>query len=211
MKHTMRLGDLLGRVLALQLPVWRAYARLRRATVHPSVRMVGRPLFRCARGARLILSEGVRINSSAASHPVIGRTRSSLCAIAPGAVLEIGKGVGMSGVCLCAARSLTIGEHTIIGADVLITDTDFHQPLPGHRWGNDAVGRAKPVSIGAGCFIGARAIILKGVTIGDGAVVAAGALVTRDVPAAHLAIGNPAIIRPLDPQWLHPSPDQHSP
>jgi acetyltransferase-like isoleucine patch superfamily enzyme len=59
------------------------------------------------------------------------------------------------------------------------------------------------VAIGKGCFIGARAIILKGVTIGDGAVVAAGALVTRDVPAEHLAIGNPAMVKPLDERWLH--------
>jgi acetyltransferase-like isoleucine patch superfamily enzyme len=41
------------------------------------------------------------------------------------------------------------------------------------------------------------------VTIGDGAVVAAGALVTRDVPAEHLAIGNPAMVKPLDERWLH--------
>jgi acetyltransferase-like isoleucine patch superfamily enzyme len=109
----------------------------------------------------------------------------------------------MSGACLCAARSLTIGEDTIIGADVLITDTDFHQPLPGWKWGSDAVARSRPVHIGRGCFIGARAIILKGVTLGDGAVVAAGALVTRDVPAGHMAIGNPASNRPLGDEWLH--------
>lgn len=159
---------------------------------------------RCLAGARLILHEGVRINSAIASNPVIGRQRTALCAIAPGALLEVGPGVGMSGVCLCAAQSLTIGENTIIGADALITDTDFHMPLSNWMWGNDAVGSSKPVSIGRGCFIGARAIILKGVTLGDGAVVAAGAVVTRDVPAGYLAIGNPAQNRPLDSRWLHP-------
>jgi len=40
-------------------------------------------------------------------------------------------------------------------------------------------------------FIGARAIVLKGVTIGDRAVIGAGAVVTKDVPAFHLAVGNP--------------------
>ena len=117
--------------------------------------------------------------------------------------MKIGQGVGISGACLCCASSLTIGENTIIGADALITDTDFHSPLPDGRWSNDAAGTSKPVAIGKGCFIGARAIILKGVTIGDGAVVAAGALVTRDVPAEHLAIGNPAMVKPLDVKWLH--------
>lgn len=200
----MRPGDILGYILSVQHPLWRWYARLRRATVHDSVIMNGRPIVRCTRGAKLILHEGVRINTAVSSNPVIGRSRTSLCAMAPGAILEIGPNVGMSGVCLCAANSLKIGESTIIGADVLITDTDFHQPLPGWRWSNDAVGASKPVQIGRGCFIGARAIILKGVTLGDGAVVAAGALVTRDVPANHLAIGNPATVKVLDSRWIHP-------
>lgn len=197
------LGRIITFFITMQLPLWRMYARLRRASVHPSVMMRGRPIFRCVKGATLILREGVRINSSPASNPVIGRSRSALCAISPGAVLDVGPGVGMSGVCLCAAQSLIIGQDTIIGADALITDTDFHLPLLGWKWSNDALAASKPVVIGCGCFIGARAIILKGVTLGDGAVVAAGALVTRDVPANHLAIGNPASNQPLDARWLH--------
>ena len=55
---------------------------------------------------------------------------------------------------------------------------------------------ARPVRIGRGCFIGARAILLKGVTLGDRAIVGAGAVVTRDVPAGHIAVGNPARILP---------------
>ena len=64
--------------------------------------------------------------------------------------------------------------------------------------------------IGRGVFVGAHAIILKGVTIGDRAVVGAGAVVTQDVPARQLAVGNPArilpgleleIVRPRNPKW----------
>jgi acetyltransferase-like isoleucine patch superfamily enzyme len=204
MKH-FRFGKIIGFYVLAQMPMLRLYARLRRATVHTSVVMRGRPLIRCARGAKLILSEGVQINTSLGSNPLIGRSRSALCVVAPGAVMEIGPHVGMSGACLCSANSLKIGESTIIGADVLITDTDFHSPLSGFRWSNDSVGTSKPVMVGKGCFIGARAIILKGVTIGDGAVIAAGAVVTRDVPAGYLAFGNPASVKPLDNRWLHPS------
>lgn len=46
--------------------------------------------------------------------------------------------------------------------------------------------------IGRDCFIGARSLILPGVTIGDGAIVGAGSVVTRDVPARSIVAGNPA-------------------
>lgn len=46
--------------------------------------------------------------------------------------------------------------------------------------------------IGRRCFVGARPLILPGITIGDGSIVAAGAVVTRDVPPASVVAGNPA-------------------
>ena len=46
--------------------------------------------------------------------------------------------------------------------------------------------------IGADCFIGARSLILPGISVGDGSIVAAGAVVTRDVPARSVVAGNPA-------------------
>jgi acetyltransferase-like isoleucine patch superfamily enzyme len=165
--------------------------------------MNGRPLIRCAKGAELLLSAGVRINTSIRSNPIIGRQRTCLSVISPQARLILGEGVGASGVCITAAKEVSIGAKTILGADVLITDTDFHTPDGIGGWSNDAVKTAASVRIGTGCFIGARAIILKGVTIGDGAVVGAGAVVSRDVPAHHLAIGNPAISKPLTARWLH--------
>ena len=55
-----------------------------------------------------------------------------------------------------------------------------------------------PVRIGNKAWIGARTIVLKGVTIGEGAIIGAGSVVTGDVPPWMLAAGNPArIIRPL--------------
>ena len=50
----------------------------------------------------------------------------------------------------------------------------------------------KPITIEDGVWIGARAIVLPGVTIGEGAVVAAGAVVTKDVPPWAVVAGNPA-------------------
>jgi acetyltransferase-like isoleucine patch superfamily enzyme len=76
----------------------------------------------------------------------------------------------------------------------MIIDTDFHHlDEHGRRDDNPARG-AKPINIGHDVFIGARAIILKGVSIGNHAVVGAGAVVTKNVPANHVAVGNPAHI-----------------
>ncbi len=185
----------------LKHALWRCYAGLRRADVHASVIMRGRPLIRCCRGGKMVFHERVVVNSSIQSNPVIGHVKSSFSVVVPGAVLEVGAGVGMSGVTITAAKRVSIGTGTIIGADTMITDTDFHSPLPEGGWSNDARSVAEAVSIGKNCFIGARSIILKGVTIGDGAVVAAGAVVTRDVPALGLAIGNPAVNRDLPEKW----------
>ena len=58
----------------------------------------------------------------------------------------------------------------------------------------------RPVSIGDDVWIGANAMILRGVTLGEGAVVGAGAVVTGDVPAHTIVAGNPAtVVRELKP------------
>lgn len=48
--------------------------------------------------------------------------------------------------------------------------------------------------VGRNCFIGARSILLPGVTVGDESIVAAGAVVTKDVPARTIVAGNPAVV-----------------
>ena len=87
-----------------------------------------------------------------------------------------------------AWKEVAIGRDCMIGWDVLIMDTDQH-PLPGRGLDN------RPVRIGDGVWIGARATILKGVTIGDGAIVGACAVVTRDVPAGAVVTGPSAVTR----------------
>lgn len=55
-------------------------------------------------------------------------------------------------------------------------------------------GIYKDTVIGDCCFIGARSLIMPGVTVGSGSIVAAGAVVTRDVPTRSIVAGNPATI-----------------
>jgi acetyltransferase-like isoleucine patch superfamily enzyme len=106
----------------------------------------------------------------------------------PGAVIRIGNGTYLNrNTEIVAAASVTIGRDCKIARDVIIMDTDQH-PLP------DGTLRARPVSIGDRAWIGARAIVLKGVTIGHDAIVGAGSTVTRDVPAGAVVAGVPARI-----------------
>ena len=53
--------------------------------------------------------------------------------------------------------------------------------------------------IGPRCRLGARSIVMPGVTIGEDSVVAPGAVVIRDMPPKSYALGNPAVVRDLDP------------
>ena len=121
--------------------------------------------------------------------------------MSPVAKIFIGNDVGISGCTIAAEKSIRIGNNVMIGTGVLITDSDVH-PLDARirreGGGGEAVFSA-PIDIGDDVFIGARAIILKGVTIGRGAVVGAGAVVTHDVPANSIVAGNPArVVKVID-------------
>ena len=88
-------------------------------------------------------------------------------------------------------HEITIGDGVLIGPHAYITDFDHVIPaIPGTAIGRE--GACAPVRIGNHVWIGANAVILKGVTIHDGAVIAAGAVVTKDVPAMAIAGGVPA-------------------
>jgi len=89
-----------------------------------------------------------------------------------------------------ASDSITVGERCMIGPFCYITDHD-HGMRAGTTVGSQPLESA-PVRIGNDVWIGAGAIVLKGVTIGEGAVVGAGAVVTRDVPARAIVVGVPA-------------------
>jgi maltose O-acetyltransferase len=145
------------------------------------------------------------------------RTRTSLLRAIG---VRVGKGSGILGPLIVTGsgdltRLLHIGERTYVsgplrvdlGADVRIGDDvqlghevslltlDHEMGSFEHRCGPLV---AAPVSIGDGVWIGSRAMVLPGVSIGSGAVVAAGAVVTRDVPPNALVAGMPArVVRDL--------------
>ena len=89
-------------------------------------------------------------------------------------------------VFLDGRAKLKIGNHVDIASEVMIYNSEHDLTA------EDFVATVAPVEIGDYVFIGPRAVILPGVTIGRGAVVAAGAVVTRDVPEFAIVGGVPA-------------------
>jgi acetyltransferase-like isoleucine patch superfamily enzyme len=125
------------------------------------------------------------------------------CAFFPGVRLEcweeatirIGNGTYLNrNTEIVAAQSVTIGRDCKIARDVIIMDTDQHALSDGQL-------RVAPVVIEDRVWVGARAIILKGVRVGHDAVIGAGSVVTRDVPASAIVAGVPARV-PLHNPWL---------
>ena len=88
-----------------------------------------------------------------------------------------------------------IGDCTMIGPNVTIA-TAGHPIEPGLR--SRGLQYNMPVRIGKNCWLGAGVIVMPGVTIGDNTVIGAGSIVTRDIPANVVAVGNPCrIMRPV--------------
>ena len=104
-------------------------------------------------------------------------------------LLQIGHGTNINGFAKILVRDrVSIGEHCTISWDTQLLDNDFHPIVV------DGVPQPQsaPIVIEDHVWIGAGAIVLKGVTIGEGAIVAAGAVVTKDVPAKTIVAGSPA-------------------
>ena len=109
--------------------------------------------------------------------------------------LIVGSGTGIGHECsFTIGKSITIGRKCRIAAGVWMFDSHGHPSDPGARLQDFAAPdlEVKPISIEDNVWIGGRAVIFPGVTIGEGSVVSACAVVTTDVPAYSIVAGNPA-------------------
>mgnify|MGYP006294972501 CR=1 FL=1 len=161
-----------------------------------------RPIIRISQqGGKITIGPQVMFNSDI-RHNSWGIIQPVLLCVGPNASLDIGARVGLSGCTISARESIAIGHDTLIGTGAVIADNDAHGLQPGTRNAPKAIESA-PVVIGNEVFVGARALVLKGVTIGHGCTVAAGSIVTHDIPPNSIAAGSPAkVIRQNIPQKL---------
>lgn len=108
--------------------------------------------------------------------------------------LTIGDNVGLSQAALIAIDNIVVGDNVKIGGGACIWTTDFHSLDAGIRNSAEDLKyrNTAPVHIHNNAFIGAKSIILKGVTIGENSIVAAGSVVTKSIPSNQIWGGNPA-------------------
>lgn len=198
--------------MALDMP-WKAVNEIERLLLLPLVRLrfglarvrwgagwklYGLPILQKHRNSRLTIGDYLELRSTVRSnplgpnHPVILSTRR------PNATLSIGDHFGMTGGSIVCEQRITIGHRVTVGANTIISDTDFHPLEAHHRQISPLDGATAPITIEDEVFIGMSCLILKGVTLGKGCVIGAGSVVTRDVPPRVIAAGNPArMIRAL--------------
>jgi maltose O-acetyltransferase len=158
---------------------------LRRAQLGPRIRVEGHPVV-TARG-EMIVADRVQLYSTNAKLELM---------VDYGARLEVGSRTLINfGTSISAYEHVSIGANCHIGPFCIVTDNNLHELDPERRLVRPP---SQPVIIGDNVWLGARVLVLPGVTIGQDAAVGAGSVVTHDVPPRTLAVGVPArVVRQL--------------
>ena len=153
----------------------------------------GVPYIMVARRGRMSIGKNFRMNNGLRANP-IGCPQKCTFFVHTDCKITIGDNVGISQTALISHCSITIGDNVKIGGGTSIYTTDFHSLDPIIRASDEdqKYRRCAPVVIRDNVFIGAKCIILKGVTIGENSIIGAGSVVTKNVPANQIWAGNPA-------------------
>lgn len=160
----------------------------------------GIPYVMVAMDGKMSIGNNFAMNNGIKGNP-IGCYERCTFFVNKGAELMIGDNVGLSQTALISDCTLKIGNNVKIGGGTSVYTTDFHSLDAKIRATVNDLKNKKSASvvINDNVFIGAKCIILKGVTIGENSIVGAGSVVTRSIPADEIWAGNPAkFIRKVD-------------
>ncbi|KRQ98350.1 acyltransferase [Bradyrhizobium valentinum] len=172
-------------------------------------RLIGRATCRLEEGAALAPSARIRNIYGDTDRIQIGRhshIMGELLTFGHGGQIQIGSWCYVGeGTRIWSAASIIIGDRVLISHSANIFDSLTH-PL-GAKARHEQIKQIfktghpyqisldeSPVRICNDAWVGANAMVLRGVTIGEGGVVAAGAVVTKDVPPFSIVAGNPAVL-----------------
>jgi maltose O-acetyltransferase len=158
----------------------RARWHLRRADQLGSmVRLRGTP--RVVNDGTMIIGHKVRLDSRAAAIELVAES---------GGTLELEERVFVNFGCnLAASKLIRIGARSLLGPYCMLMDNAYHSIDPDRR---DERPDSEPIVLEPNVWLGARTIVLPGVTIGRDSCIGAGSVVTKDVPPRTLAAGVPA-------------------
>ncbi len=154
-----------------------------------------------ATSLNLQIGIGVRCRVEIGPHCVLGQL---VIHCEHDARAQIGAAVGFNGtvrLLLHEPGAITVGDFCLFAGDVDVTLSDMHgifDEITGRR-----LNPAQDVALCDHVWVGARAMILKGVTIGAYSVIGAGAVVTRNVPPNCVSAGSPARVVRRGVTWRH--------
>lgn len=134
------------------------------------------------------IGDGCVFNSNTYTNHIGINHNCIITTMLPKSQLMIGNNCGFSGCSITAFKKITIGNNVRVGANCVIADGDFHlddkrTPLP------------KPITIEDNVWIGYGVIIMKGVKIGENSIIGLHSVVTKDIPANCIAVGNPCAVK----------------
>ncbi len=154
----------------------RAWYRLRypRLTLGRDVQIRGR--LRLRRGVTVTIGDRCRLNK--------------LVRFAGPGHVTVGPDTLLNGSWIGCWTTVTIGAGSLL-SDCEMVDNTFHNLDPARRHDPPGPGTRAPITVGENAWIGAGALVLKGVTIGRDSVVGAATVVRADVPDRAVVIGNP--------------------
>jgi maltose O-acetyltransferase len=162
--------------------VLRARWHLRAAdSVGAKVRLRGKP--RVVNLGRMVIGEKARLDSTAATLELVTE-RDGLLEIGDHAFLNFGCNIA-------ATKLIRIGPYSLLGPYCMLMDNSYHRIEPERR---NERPESKPIVLERNVWLGARTIVLPGVTIGEGACVGAGSVVTTDVAPRTFVAGVPAVL-----------------
>jgi acetyltransferase-like isoleucine patch superfamily enzyme len=149
-------------------------------------------------GSKCVIGKHFEVNSGDNFNPLSSNIRTSI-RVEDNALLIIGDWCGISSGTIWATESIKIGSCVNIGANCIIMDGDMHNIDWKIRFDDRInIGRdnynSKPIQIDDHAWIGTGCIVLKGVHIGERSIIGAGSVVTHDIPADCIAVGNPCKI-----------------
>ena len=165
---------------------------LKKIKIGKSTIFYGKPYFRRFPESTISIGDNCIFDSSKYRNLIGVDKCCMISTLKENAKLDIGNSTGFSGVRIGCFEQISIGDDCLIGANVLITDSDWHPLDPAKRKeAGYKSTKMKPVKIGNNVFIGVNSMVLKGTEIGNNSIIGAGSVVSGIIPPNVIATGNP--------------------